>query len=201
MRFDPQMITVTDHKDCPDTPPLAISPVLETGSTAPVSTNWMPLHELIAHWTEVDTLLLPAPVAPVLAAIGHALLALSGETSALRLSTLAWQHRERAPRGAALALEQAAHCLDRAAREWALAAGHLDSLSPTDVEQQALVRAQRLSRVARTQQARLWKLIAEIRADSETWLTPQQEKEVRGQARRSRSLHRCDTGNDERSEP
>lgn len=179
MRFEPQTITVTDNKDRPDTPPLAISPVLETGSSAPVSTHWIPLHELIAHWTEVDTLLLPAPVAPVLAAIGHALLALSGETSALRLSTLAWQRRERAPRGAEIGLEQAAHCLDRAAREWALAAGCLDSLSPTDVEQQALARAQRLSRVARTQQARLWKLIDELRADRETWRTPQQVKEVR----------------------
>ena len=178
MRFDPQTITVTDNKDRPDTPPLAISPVLETGSTAPVSTHWMPLHELIAHWTAVDTLLLPAPVAPVLAAIGHALLALSGETSALRLSTLAWQRRECAPRGAAIGLEQAAHCLDRAAREWALAAMHLDSLFPTDLEQAALARAQRLSRVARTQQERLRKLITEIRVDSETWRTPRQEKEV-----------------------
>jgi len=138
MRFEPQTITVTDNKDCPDTAPLAISPVLETGSTAPMSTHWIPLHELITHWTAVDTLLLPAPVAPVLAAIGHALLALSGETSALRLFSRAWQRRERTPRGAAIGLEQAAHCLDRAAREWALAAGRLDSLSPTDVEQEAL---------------------------------------------------------------
>ncbi len=153
MRFEPQTITVTDNKDCPDTAPLAISPVLETGSTAPMSTHWIPLHELITHWTAVDTLLLPAPVAPVLAAIGHALLALSGETSALRLFSRAWQRRERTPRGAAIGLEQAAHCLDRAAREWALAAGRLDSLSPTDVEQEAL-HARSGSRVCRSRTSR-----------------------------------------------
>ena len=56
---------------------LDVSPALEEGSPAPVSTHWMPLHELITHWTAVDTLLLPAPVAPLLTAIGHALFALS----------------------------------------------------------------------------------------------------------------------------
>src|SRR5712691_8723116 len=100
MCFEPQTSTVTDHTDRPDPSPLVVSPALEAGSPTPVSTHWIPLHELIAHWTEVNILLLPAPVAPVLAAIGHALLALSGETSALRLSTLAWQRRKRAPRGA-----------------------------------------------------------------------------------------------------
>src|SRR6266851_3129030 len=77
-----------------DTDAFEISPVLEEGSTAPLSTHWIPLHELIAYWTEVDTLLLPAPVAPLLTAIGHALFALSRETRALRLYTLAWQKQQ-----------------------------------------------------------------------------------------------------------
>lgn len=73
---------------------LDVSPVLETGSPTPLSTYWMPLPELITHWTDVDTLLLPAPVAPLLTAIGHALFALLRETRALRLYTLAWQKQQ-----------------------------------------------------------------------------------------------------------
>ena len=45
---------------------------------------WMSLPELIAHWTDVDTVQLPAPVAPLLTAIGHALFALSRETRTLQ---------------------------------------------------------------------------------------------------------------------
>src|SRR5260370_35181173 len=94
MSFESQTIAVTDNKDRNYTSSLEISPALEESGAAPVSTYWIPLHELISHWTEVDTLLLPAPVAPVLAAIGHALLALSEETRALRLYTLAWQRQQ-----------------------------------------------------------------------------------------------------------
>ena len=49
-----------------------ISPVLEYGSPAPLSTHWIPLHELISYWTDAETVQLPEPVAPLLTAIGHA---------------------------------------------------------------------------------------------------------------------------------
>src|SRR6266852_4846855 len=166
MRFEPQTITVTDNKDCPDTPPLAISPALETGSPARLSTHWIPLHELIVHWTAVDTLLTPAPVAPLLSAIGHALFALSRETRALRLYTLAWQQQGHAPHVEISGrCNQAVRHLHEAAHHWSRAAFSLDSLLPRDLDPAALARARRLSRIARTQQARLWALTEEVRAD------------------------------------
>src|SRR6266849_4273721 len=180
MRFDPQTITITDHNGRPDTSPLEISPALEESSTAPLSTYWIPLHELISHWTEVDTLLLPTPIAPVLAAIGHALLALSKETRALRLSTLAWQKQQwHAPQ---IETEgrytQAVQHLHEAAHHWSRAACSLDSLLPADLDPAALERARRLSRIARTQQERLWKLTEEVLADVETWREQRNQEEV-----------------------
>src|SRR5713226_4346510 len=35
------------------TPLPEVSPALEESSTGPLSTHWIPLHELITHWTEV----------------------------------------------------------------------------------------------------------------------------------------------------
>src|SRR5712691_4402098 len=143
MRFDPQTSIITDHNGRPDTSPLEISPALEESSTAPLSTYWIPLHELISHWTEVDTLLLPAPVAPVLAAIGHALLALSRETRALRLYTLAWQKQQwHAPQVVTSSrYQQAVRHLHEAAHHWSRAAYSLDSLLPADLDPEALARA------------------------------------------------------------
>src|SRR5712691_3904992 len=167
MCFEPQTSTVTDHTDRPYPSPLEVSPALEAGSPTPVSTHWIPPHELIAHWTEVDILLLPAPVAPVLAAIGHALLALSHETCALRLYTLAWKKqqwnvpaRETDDQG-----HQAVRHLYEAGQQWTQAEGALDSLLPTDLDPPALARARRLSRVACTQQERLWRLAHEVGDD------------------------------------
>src|SRR5216683_1976536 len=88
---DTRMDTWTLPTSPQDRDAFEISPALEESSPTPLSTHWIPLHELIAYWTAVDTLLLPAPVAPLLTAIGHALFALSRETRALRLYTLAWQ--------------------------------------------------------------------------------------------------------------
>ena len=177
MRFDPQTITVNNGR--PDTSPLEISPALEESSTAPLSTHWIPLHELIAHWTAVDTLLLPTPVAPLLTAIGHALFALSRETRALRLYTLAWQKQQwHAPRAITNSrYHQAVRHLHEAAHHWNRAAFSLDSLLPTDLDPTALARARQLSRIARTQQERLWKLTDEVHADVETWHA-QQDKEA-----------------------
>ncbi len=153
-----------------------VSPALEERPCTPLSTHWIPLHELITHWTDVDPLLVPAPVAPLLTAIGHALLALGRESNALRLFARAWDHRERLPQGAAFGLDQVLHCLDMARREWALAAGRLESLAPTDLEQAALARARRLSRIARTQQARVVKLIEEVCTEAQTWREQHQQE-------------------------
>jgi hypothetical protein len=38
-------------------PLLEVSPVLEYSSPTPLSTHWMPLHELLVHWTDSDMLL------------------------------------------------------------------------------------------------------------------------------------------------
>jgi hypothetical protein len=163
-----------------DTHLLEVSPALEESSTAPLSTRWIPLHELIRHWTAVDTLLVPAPVAPLLVAIGHALFALSRETRALRLYTLAWQKQQwHAPRTVTnIRSHQVVRHLQEAAHHWSRAAFSLDSLLPTDLDPVALARARQLSRIARTQQERLWALIDEVYADIEAWHAQQDKEEV-----------------------
>jgi hypothetical protein len=148
-----------------------VSPTLETGSPTLLSTHWIPLHELIAHWTRLGPLLTPAPVAPVLAAIGHALLALARETRALRLSTQAWERRRwNAPATETDGLGTlVVRHLHKAAHHWSRAAFSLDSLLPTELDPAAFARARRLSRIARTQQARLWALTEEVQADVQAW--------------------------------
>src|SRR5712692_7816604 len=99
---------------------LDVSPALEESSPTPMSTHWIPLHELITHWTEVDPLLVPAPVAPILTAIGHALFALSRETRALRLYTLAWEKPQwhAPPTETSSRSHQAVRHLHEAAHHW-----------------------------------------------------------------------------------
>lgn len=154
-----------------------ISPVLETGSPTAMRTHWIPLHELIMHWTAADTLLVPAPVAPMLTAMGHALFALSRETRALRLYTLAWQKQpwHASPAVTTSRFHQAVRHLQEAAHHWSRAACSLDSLLPTDLDPQALARARQISRVARTQQERLWALTAEVLTEVQAWRTQQQQ--------------------------
>ena len=146
-------------------PLLEVSPALEYGSPTPLSTHWMPLGELLAHWTDSELLLaLPAPVAPLLTAVGHALFALARETRALRLWTLAGQHeQEGVP---SLVTQNRRHQVVRhlreAAHHWSRAAFALDTLLPSDLGPSALARARQLSRIARTQQERLWALTEEV---------------------------------------
>jgi hypothetical protein len=146
---------------------LDVSPTLEIGSLAPLSTNWIPLHELITHWMDVETLLLPAPMAPILTAIGHALLALSRETRALRLCTLAWKQQQKQVPDAVIQSRhrQVMRHLQEATQHWSRAAFSLDTLLPADLDPPGLARARQLSRIARTQQERLWRLADEVRAE------------------------------------
>lgn len=153
---------------------LDVSPVLEFGSPTPLSTHWIPLHELLTHWMDVETLMLPAPAAPILTAIGHALFALSHETHALRLSTLTWQQQERAPDAATRSgYNQTVRHLQEAAHHWSRAAFALDTLRPADLDQAALARARQLSRIARTQQERLWALTEEVLVEQVGGTAPQ----------------------------
>ncbi|HEY6542066.1 MAG TPA: hypothetical protein VIZ18_14075 [Ktedonobacteraceae bacterium] len=146
-------------------PLLDVSPMLEYGSPTPLSTHWMPLHELLAHWMDSEFLLLqPTPVAPLLVAVGHALFALGRETRALRLHTQAG-HSEQDCAPAALiqrSMQQAVRHLQEAAHHWSRAAFALDTLLPSDLDASALARARQLSRIARTQQERLWALTEEV---------------------------------------
>ena len=148
-----------------------ISPVLEHGSPTPLSTHWMPLHELITFWTHPDTVQLPEPVAPLLTAIGHALFALGRETRALRCYTLAWQHSQQWHSPVAVIRSRGAQTvrhLHEAAHHWSRAAFVLDSIQPGQLDPEALARIRRLSRIARTQQERLWALIEEVENESAT---------------------------------
>lgn len=162
--------SLTDEPDACE-----ISPVLEHGSPTPLRTHWIPLHELVAYWTRAETVQLPAPVAPLLTAIGHALFALSRETRALCLYTLAWQKQEQ---GAAAAITrsrsaQTVRHLHEAAHHWSRAAFALDTLQPAQLEPEALARARRLSRIARSQQERLWALIDEVEVEVQVWQAEQ----------------------------
>ena len=131
-----------------------------------VRTGCLPLHELIAHWMDPETLLAPAPVAPILTAAGHALFALGRETRALRLHTQAWRAEQECAPAAIIQsrLQQAVRHLQEAAHHWSRAAFALDTLHPSDLDPAALSRARQLSRIARTQQERLWQLTEEVLA-------------------------------------
>ena len=164
--------TLLAHQDAH---PFAVSPVLEFGSPTPLSTHWIPLHELLACWMDAETVQLPAPVAPLLTAIGHALFALARETRALRLYTLASEHDQRgAPAAVTRSRAEQTLChLHEAAHHWSRAAFALDTLQPAQLDPEALSRARRLSRIARTQQERLWALLDEVQAEMQGWHTGQ----------------------------
>ena len=149
-----------------------ISPVLEYGNSTPLSTHWIPLHELIGYWMDAETAQLPEPVAPLLTAIGHALFALGRETRALRCYTLAWQHSQQWHSPAAVTrsrCEQTVCHLHEAAHHWSRATFVLDSIPPDHLDPEALTRVRRLSRIARTQQERLWALVEEVGSECAGW--------------------------------
>jgi hypothetical protein len=179
-------------------PFLDVSPVLEYGSSTPLRTHWIPLHELIVRWTDAQTLLLePAPVAPLLTAVGHALFALSHETRALRLWTQTGQQKQQGL--SALIIQprrqQVVRHVQEATHHWSRAAFALDTLLPNDLESSVLARARQLSRIARTQQERLWKLTEEIQAE------PATAQDQGSTAMTLREAADMDESNGERREP
>lgn len=183
-------------------PLLDVSPALEFSSSTPLSTRWMPLHELIAHWMDAETLLVPTPVAPILTAVGHALFALGRETRALRIYTLAWQRLQECAHAAIVPtrVQEAVRHLQEAAHHWGRAAFALDTLLPTDLDEEALARARQLSRIARTQQERLCKLIEEVRSGDAEEGSPQEQGREGSSGEKSVSSRTIGTqrgGNDE----
>jgi hypothetical protein len=153
-----------------DLPVLEISPALEHGSPTPFSTNWMPLDELLAHWTRFDPLLTPASDPSLLAAIGHALLALAGEMSALRCYTQAWHQQQGRVPGTQWQEQgrQTMRQLYEAQEQWYHTGHALESLLTT-LDPHARERAERLLRMTSTQQQRLYWLTREVGKEVGTW--------------------------------
>ena len=134
-------------------------------TTRTYSTSWMPLEGIIQDWLDVGR---EATLATALAAAGAALFALSHEKRALGCYTQGWHDSWQQATGQAQeAFQQTGQHLSAAAQQWCLAVTLLDTLSR---EQQAvpadeLARIRALSQTARAQQARLYTLAEEIRAD------------------------------------
>jgi hypothetical protein len=171
-----RMHTYSHDTPTQETDAFEISPALEMEHPASLSTHWIPLDELIAHWTDLDLLLSHTLVASLLAAIGHALLALARESRALQRFTLAWGQREDAPAHQTNDnFNHVGHSLHEAAHQWHRAAVVLESLSPTDLDPAALQRVRRLARVARSQQQRLWALTTEVHAQVQEWRSTRQD--------------------------
>ncbi len=157
---------------------LELPPIAMMGSPSPVrtpdpaaqselSTYWMPLCEPIYEWA---TFAQHAERVPALTAIGHAFFALSHETKALRCFTLAWKQQQgRYPKDADYWYTQAGHALQDATHHWSRAACALDTLTPDELTAEDLQVVRTMSRAARTQQERLWKLTDEVRTEIADW--------------------------------
>ena len=136
-----------------------------SSTTRTYSTCWMPLEGIIQDWLDLGR---EATLASALAAAGAALFALSHEKRALRCYTQGWHDSWcKATEQAQEAFQQTGRHLSAAAQQWSLAAFLLDTLSR---EQQAvpaneLGRIRALTQAAREQQARLCKLVEEVRVD------------------------------------
>ncbi len=130
-------------------------------------TYWMPLCEPIYEWASFAQ---HAERVPALTAVGHAFFALSHETKALRYFTLAWeQQRGRFPENADYWYNQTGRALMDATHHWSRVASALDTLTPDELTADNLAEVRRMSRAARAQQERLWKLTDEVRAEIADW--------------------------------
>ena len=141
-----------------------------------LSTYWMPLDEPRHAWAAYAA---EAALVPPLTATAHAFFALSHETKALRHFTFAWEQQQgyRFPDHAGYWYGQAEQALFEATRHWSRAACALDSLSPRELSAAELAEARQMSRVARTQQERLWKLTDEVLAAIVAYRTKRHQQE------------------------
>ena len=147
----------------------------------PLSTYWMPLDEPRHAWAAFGEV---ATLAPMLNATAHAFFALASETKALRHFSLAVEQERRRlfAAHAGYWYGQSEQALGEAARHWSRAAYELDVLAASDFRcpQDGLDEARSMSRAARVQQERLWKLTDEVRAAIVLWRErhpPQQQQE------------------------
>ncbi len=161
IRLDHPLITLTDA------PSPARIPDLATQLQRELSTYWMPLCEPIYKWTAFAQ---HTEYAPALTAVGDAFFALSLETKALRYFTLACEQQQgRMPIDSGYWYKQAVRALLDASHHWSRAAYALDTLTPDEPTADDLHEARSMSRAARAQQERLWKLTDEVRAARADW--------------------------------
>jgi len=134
-----------------------------------LSTYWMPLAEPIYEWATFAQH--AEQRAPVLTAVGHAFFALAHETRALRYFALALKQQQqgRYPRDTDYWYTQAGRALMDATHHWSRAACALDTLTPDELAADNLDEVRHMSRAARAQQERLWKLTDEVRAEIADW--------------------------------
>jgi hypothetical protein len=144
--------------------PIPCSSLLSTTRT--YSTSWVPLEGIIQDWLDVGR---EATLATVLAAAGAALFALSHEKHALRCYTQGWHDSwHQATEQAQEAFHLTGEHLSAAAQQWSLVVSLLDTIcgeQPQAVPADERSRIRALSQVAREQQARLYTLAEEVRAD------------------------------------
>jgi len=143
-------------------------PDLATQMQCELSTYWVPLCEPIYDWATFAQHV--EQRVPALTAVGHAFFALSHETRALRYLTLACQQQHgRIPKDSEYWYNQAGRALVGSTHHWSRAACALDTLTPDELTTDNLAEVRRMSRAARAQQERLWKLTDEVRAEIADW--------------------------------
>jgi hypothetical protein len=147
------------------------------GDAPTYSTYWLPLDEPRQTWAAFGA---QAELVPTLKATAHAFFALCHEVKALKHFDLAVEQEQRGlfAEHAGYWYGQAEHALFEATHHWSRAAYELDALSASDFPslQDGLQEYRALSRAARHQQERLWKLTDEVRDALLAWRRRQEAR-------------------------